>query len=510
MIRRLDLKIVGALLVTTTLPLALSVYLVAQAVDSSLGLGLNAGIGEQMERGLETHRRYIEAVKHGHAVRFEQLIDSRELAEAAELPDESRVRAVLERIVESDPELTLVRLGGPEGRVLEVKAVEDPNPTPVRTVSKRREVQLGPYGWIEAVFAVNADVVTAFEQAGEEVATYQALLRAPPAYLNRRFILAYLSVLGVAMALSIGIGFFWSRRLAGRIHRLGTATSQVAAGDLSVRVEPGPRDEVGDLVESFNGMVAELSLNRARIEYLQKISAWQEMARRLAHEIKNPLTPIHLAAQQLREKYDKNDPGFPRLLEQSTEIIEEEVATLRRLTSDFSSFARLPQVVPEPVDLAEFLAECEASLTHLAELGDLALVWEVPDEPIVVMIDRMMMKRVIDNLTRNAAEALSQGAAAGTVAEPRIRVSARRVQAGRRGEVEIRVEDNGPGIIAENHPSIFDPYYTTKSEGTGLGLAISKKIVLEHGGRIWVDEGSEQGAAFVIALPVGEALEAGP
>jgi len=499
MTRRLDVKIAAALLVTTLLPLGISIYLVAQTVDSSLRVGLNDEIAHQLEGSLEIHRDFIESVKRGHQVRFEHLLDSAALAEAASSNEESQVEAVLQRFVEADPSLRLVRLIGPEGRTVEVSAVEKPTSEPLRTVSKKAPINAGPYTSLEAVFGVDASIISAFEKAGEDVATYQALAQAPPAYLGRRFILAYVAVLGVGVAFAILLGILWARRLAQRIHRLSVATGQVAAGDLSVRVEPGSRDEVGLLVESFNGMVAELSLSRARIEYLQKISAWQEMARRLAHEIKNPLTPIHLAAQQLREKYRGEDPAFSRLLDQSTEIIEEEVATLRRLTSDFSSFARLPQVKPELVDLGEFIEECNASLVHIGEQGDIALVWDTPRYPVPVVIDRMMMKRVIDNLVRNAAEALLKAG----VQDPQIKISAARVGTDQRPEVQIRVEDNGPGIQPEHHPSIFDPYFTTKSEGTGLGLAISKKIVLEHGGRIWVDEQSSGGAAFVIVVPAG-------
>ena len=501
MTRRLDVRIALALLVTTLLPLGVSIYLVAETVDTSLRVGLNEQIAEQLEGSLTTHREFIEAVKHGHRVRFEHLLDSAALVTAATSTEETSVEAVLEQLVEADPSLRLVRLSGPEGRTVEVKAVEDPTSEPQRTVSKRAPITAGPYTSIEAVFGVDASIISGFEKAGEDVATYQALAQAPPAYLGRRFILAYVVILGVGVAFAILLGILWARRLAGRIHRLSTATGQVAAGDLSVRVEPGSRDEVGVLVESFNGMVAELSMSRARIEYLQKISAWQEMARRLAHEIKNPLTPIHLAAQQLREKYDGDDAKFARLLDQSTEIIEEEVATLRRLTSDFSSFARLPQVKPELVDLGDFLEECNASLVHLGEQEQITLLWDTPRQPVWAVIDRMMMKRVIDNLVRNAAEALSKS----EVSAPQIKISSVETGSTHRPEVEIRVEDNGPGIQPEHHPSIFDPYFTTKSEGTGLGLAISKKIILEHGGRIWIDEQGSGGASFVIVVPAGTA-----
>lgn len=501
MIRRLDVKIALTLMLTALVPLGVSVYLVAEAVDTSLGVGLNDQIAGHMERSLVIHRRYIEAIKETHKVRVQHLADSFSLREAALSPREGDVERVLEGFLKLDADIVLIRLSGSTSRSVEVKAVDDPNPEPSRTLSRTAAVELGPYTSLEVVFGIDASISTSFEEAGEDMATYRALVSAPPAYLNRRVIFAYMVLLGIIVTASITGGVFFARRLARRIHTLSEATAAVTRGDLSVRVDPGSGDEVGNLVDSFNGMVSELSASRARIEYLQKISAWQEMARRLAHEIKNPLTPIHLAAQQLREKYRGGDDAFGRLLDQSTEIIEEEVATLRRLTSDFSSFARLPQVKPEVVDLGDFLEECESSLMHVSDQKGVTMVWEVPSETIEVMVDRMMMKRVVDNLTRNAAEALTN---AGT-RDPRIRVTA--VMRSRKGqkhpEVELRVEDNGPGIQPEHHPSIFDPYFTTKAEGTGLGLAISKKIVLEHGGRIWVDEsGAGGGACFVIVLPV--------
>ncbi len=498
MTRRLDVKIVLMLLFTALVPLSVSVYLVAEAVNTSLDVGLNEEIAGQIERGVDIHRKYIEEIKERQRARLEHVIDSAALHQAANASQEEKVKAVLEGLLSGDDAIRAIRLSGPEGRAVEVEAVDDPSAVPVRTLTRNAQVNIGPYTSVEMVFGIDTSIIDGFAKAGQDMITYKALASAPPAYLNRRVIFVYLILLAVIVAGSITGGVFWTRRLVRRIHRLSEATTAVAQGDMSVRVDPGGGDEVGALVESFNGMVAELSVNRTRIEYLQKISAWQEMARRLAHEIKNPLTPIHLAAQQLKEKYKDGDPGFERLLEQSTEIIEEEVATLRRLTSDFSSFAKLPEVKPEVMNLQDFLEECESSLLHISELGDVAMIWEVPSEPISVSIDRMMLKRVIDNLTRNAAEALVNA----DVHKPQIRIHASRRERTRRPEVMIRVEDNGPGIMPEHHPSIFDPYFTTKTEGTGLGLAISKKIVLEHGGRIWIDEASKGGATFVVVLPV--------
>ncbi|MCP4680283.1 MAG: HAMP domain-containing protein [Deltaproteobacteria bacterium] len=497
MIHRLDIKIVFVLMVTVLIPLGFSVYLVANAVDTSLRLGLNAELAAQLEHALESQRAHIEEIKRGVRLRFSHLVDSRQLASVAETGDEDAIRNAIEKLVQKDQSLQEIRLLRPDGPSVEYSIPSPAGKDRVRTLPLSKDISLGSYSKIEALFAVDAGILAAYKQAGDDFSTYRALVKAPPDYLGNRFVWVYLTILGLAVVLSIAIGILWARRLAGRIHRLSTATSLVAEGDLSVRVDAGSGDEVGRLVESFNGMVAELAVNRARIEYLQKISAWQEMARRLAHEIKNPLTPIQLAAQQLREKYGGEDESFKRLLEQSTEIISEEVTTLRRLTSDFSSFARLPEIKPEEVDLTEFLDECEGSLGPVAEQEGIAITFSTPTEEMQINIDRIMMKRVVDNLVRNSAEALKDA----DVESPRIAVTAARETNKKQSELRIRIEDNGPGVLPEHHPSIFDPYFTTKTEGTGLGLAISKKIVLEHGGRIWLDELPSGGAVFSIVLP---------
>jgi two-component system nitrogen regulation sensor histidine kinase NtrY len=498
MIRRLDVKIVLALIVTVLLPLGCSVYLVAKALETSLGLGLNIELESQLERGLAAQKKRIQEQKQRMRRSFDHLSDSRRLADAVATGETKTIRAALYKFTEDDPSLREVRILG-EGAT-PVEALAAPIETQLRTLPLRKEVALGPYTTIEALYGIDESILAAYNRAGEQFATYQALVKADPEYLEDRFVWVYLVILGVTVMLSILIGVVWSRRLARRITRLSRATALVARNDLTVRVDPGPEDEVGALVESFNSMVSELGASRTRIEYLQKISAWQEMARRLAHEIKNPLTPIQLATQQLKEKYDGGDEKFQHLLDQSTEIITEEVATLRRLTSDFSSFAKLPEITPEKEDLGDFLAECEASLSPVTEQEGVAITFEAPTGSVPVMIDRIMMKRVIDNLVRNAAQAIAQH----EIGSGRIAVSAREIQVGGQPHLEIRVEDNGPGIAPEHRLAIFDPYFTTKSEGTGLGLAISKKIVLEHGGHIALDEKHKQGTAFVIGLKLSD------
>ena len=498
MIRRLDFKIVFILLVTVLVPLSVSAVLVLKALDTSLGLGLNEDLAMQLRRAVDMHRTHIQDLKEEFRSCFAHLVDSEQLTEAATFGDEQDVRDVLREFIDRNHHLKAVQLTWAEDAAsLTVTADAPYEIADARNLSLTDDFPVGPFSRIEAVFEVEGAIERNFKEAGEIHDTYQALLSAPPNYLKNRFILAYFAVLNVAVIISILVGIFLARRITRRIHLLSTATARVATGDLTVRMESGSGDEVGRLVTAFNDMVAELSTSRARIEYLQKISAWQEIARRLAHEIKNPLTPIRLAAQQLEEKYNGEDPRFGSLLEQSVEIIKEEVETLRRLTSDFAAFAKLPKVDPNPLDLTEFLRECESSIGPVTEQDGVEIHFNIGAANRRVSIDRIMMKRVIDNLVRNAAEVLRES----DTPNPKITVSARATKSAAGPEVEIRVTDNGPGVPEAYRQSIFDPYFTTKSEGTGLGLAISKKIVLEHGGRIFFDEKNDTGATFTVLLP---------
>jgi nitrogen fixation/metabolism regulation signal transduction histidine kinase len=250
-------------------------------------------------------------------------------------------------------------------------------------------------------------------------------------------------------------------------------------------------------------MVRDMRESRGRIEYLQRIGAWQEFARRLAHEIKNPLTPIQLAIQEVHRSYDGDDGRFRERLDDALSIIEEEVATLRRLTGEFSAFAKLPQATLEPADLGDFLRDAERSLEHIPEdyrqagaLPSVEVLCEPGEAPLPVRIDGMMLKRGVDNLVRNAVQALAtrrDGAEGGQV----------RVRASREGgHACLDVEDDGPGIPEADREHIFDPYFTTKADGTGLGLAIVKKVVLEHAGEIDAERSELGGARFRIRLPL--------
>jgi nitrogen fixation/metabolism regulation signal transduction histidine kinase len=336
--------------------------------------------------------------------------------------------------------------------------------------------------------------------------------------LYRAYLFAFAILAGITMLLTLVFGTWIARGVTIRISRLAAAINLVAEGDLSVRVPVTGSDELTELARTFNRMLGEVETSRARIEFLQRIGAWQQMAQRLAHEIKNPLTPIQLAVQECHRKYAGEDTRFRALLDTTLEIVEEEVGTLRRLVGDFSNFARLPHAELRQASLFEFLRECSEQLMHLELEGDGAaegvqpkqdlrapevdITWELPKEPLPVAIDKQMLRRVLVNLVRNAVEAI-RDARMGNDSRPEqtrghVVVSARLDGEG----AAIVVEDDGPGIPIDRRDRVFDPYFTTKTDGTGLGLAIVKKIVVEHGGTVGVGSSERFGGAlFVVRLP---------
>jgi two-component system nitrogen regulation sensor histidine kinase NtrY len=282
----------------------------------------------------------------------------------------------------------------------------------------------------------------------------------------------------------------------------------VGTGDLSVRVRP-PGGDLDALAGAFNLMVEELQASRERVDYLQRLAGWQDIARRLAHEIKNPLTPIQLAVQEIARKYAGDDARFKRALDTAREVVEEEVATLRRLVTAFSEFARLPDVKPAAADLAEFVRDMASSRQFLDEAAGGAdrvrVEFDAGDEPVPVMIDRMMLKRAFENLARNAAQALGPKGGTVWVRAQKRRVAVTDAEGRTVDEVDqawLVVEDDGPGIPPEHRAKVFDPYFTTKSDGTGLGLAIVRKIAIDHAGDMGLEERPGGGARFILALPL--------
>jgi nitrogen fixation/metabolism regulation signal transduction histidine kinase len=235
-------------------------------------------------------------------------------------------------------------------------------------------------------------------------------------------------------------------------------------------------------------MLDELEATTARLLASERVAAWQEVARRLAHEIKNPLTPIRMSLETLLAAHAERNPRFDALFRESAGVVLEEVERLRRIVDEFSRFARLPKPQREPLDLSE-LARGVLSL-YAAPRPGVTLVAELAGA-LPVLADRDQLTQVLLNLVKNAEEALpKQG---GTV-------WVRTRSAG--GEALLEVADTGPGIPPSERERVLEPYVTSKEGGTGLGLAIASRICQEHGGRLEVGEEPGAGARLTVVLPL--------
>ncbi|MEM1414097.1 MAG: ATP-binding protein [Myxococcota bacterium] len=318
-----------------------------------------------------------------------------------------------------------------------------------------------------------------------------APLRAQIAALERRG----LALAGVALVLALVFAVAVAYGLSRGLRELEAAARRVGAGDLdSTLTLPRRRTEVGRTAEAFNAMTRELAATQRKLLRAERIAAWREVARRIAHEIKNPLQPIQIEIETMRKLHARKHPSFDAEFESSTGVILEEVQRLNAMVTEFSRFARLPAPTATRFDLRELA-------THVGTLHP-RLEVSVPDAPLEARADRDQLTQVLVNLVQNGADAAEarHGAGRGTV-----RLSMAPASLVAAPAVELRIEDDGPGIALEDRLRIFEPYFTTKSQGTGLGLAIVHRIVGDHGGSIDVADAAGGGAAFVVLLP-----ESGP
>jgi two-component system nitrogen regulation sensor histidine kinase NtrY len=300
--------------------------------------------------------------------------------------------------------------------------------------------------------------------------------------------------------ITILVSLLLTERIISPIAHLEDATRRVAEGDFSFRILTRPRDELAALVDSFNGMIAELERSRRKLLQAERITAWQEIAQRLAHEIRNPLTPIKLSAQRLLKKYGEKTAEFEKVLQPAVASIITEVDNLETMLREFGNFAKLPVPMPSAVPLRGLLEEVGAVYRHLSATVHIELS-EVP-ETLSVSADRDQMKRVFANLFTNAIQAMPEG---GTLS-----VRADTVKKAQKGYCRIAIRDVGVGIPEADLDRIFDPYFTTKKGGTGLGLAIVRRIVFDHGGNVWAESDGSRGTTFFIDLPSANPAAGGP
>ena len=472
-------KAVAGLLTVALVPLCVALLLVREITHAAerVAAGEAARLQDPLERARDAYREAVAARKESFRLSASLAASDPQVLAACTAEPPAAAQAVLDKLLAADPLLGRVALDT-DGK--EQAAAERPFAEPMKVLELDETLSAANLCTLHLRYGFRARLLED-QQVIAGALREQRFLSGVHRTLPSSYVTAFTLLFGGVVFATTVIAIVVARRTSRRIARLAVATAKVAEGDLEARVDVPGRDELGELGQAFNRMIADLRRSRAEIEYLQKIGAWQEVARRLAHEIKNPLTPIQLAVQQLASKYDGADPRFRKMLADASEIVTEEVGGLRRLVDAFSGFAKLPRVEAQKLDLAVVMDEVARDVAQV-EL-------ERPAQPVLIAGDRMLLKRALVNLVDNAREA-----------------GARHVRVGwsdTGGDARITVDDDGPGVAADVATKIFDPYVTTKEHGTGLGLAIVKKTLLEHGGDVTLDAARSPlgGARFVLTVP---------
>jgi two-component system nitrogen regulation sensor histidine kinase NtrY len=303
--------------------------------------------------------------------------------------------------------------------------------------------------------------------------------------LRRDVKLAYILLAASLWLATLGVLMYLAHRISRPIHELTAGLTQLAAGDLNARVEPQRDDEIGRAVSAFNDMAGKLQETTDRLLYLRQLASWQTLARKMAHEVKNSLTPIRLTVEEMMARYDDADRTF---MTQATQIVVDEIETLERRIRAFSEFAAEPPVTAAPLDVnslmqerVAFLKTAHPEVTYECRLGN-----ELPR----AMADQDLIKGILTNLLENAADAAGDGG----------RILG--ITTAEEGRVAIEVHDSGPGLSEQARSSLFEPTISFKKKGMGLGLSIARKSALLSGGDIVLVKGELGGAGFRVLLPI--------
>lgn len=346
-------------------------------------------------------------------------------------------------------------------------------------------VSLSEDSLVLAGFVLDPKTTEMIAKATNDLTRYSSL----PLYLKSQGVVLAIAIaltVVVLLLLSLLVSRILARRIGFPIEQLAVATSRVAKGDLEHRITVEAKDEIADLVKAFNKMTEDLKKHKQDLIRAERLAAWRDIARRVAHEINNPLTPIQTTIYRLKQRFKPEDASNTEILKM-LDAISRKVEDLRGIATRFGEIARLPE---PKFDLLELNKTIEDSLKLFDNFSPrIEIAREMDPDLGLVWADGSQIKRAIENLIKNAIEAMPEGG--------RITIRTSKIE----GFAVIEIADTGKGIPEDIRNKIFDPYFTTKPHGSGLGLAVVQKIVDDHKGRIEFETGKD-GTTFRILLPL--------
>ena len=316
--------------------------------------------------------------------------------------------------------------------------------------------------------------------------------------LTRRIRWTAVTVGFLGLLFGMGLSNWLARKVTEPVEALASAAAQVAHGDWHTHVSVSSQDEIGELADSFNKMTAQLITQREQLVQTERVAAWRELARRLAHELKNPLFPLQITVENLLRARQSSPELFEEIFQESTQTLLAEIANLKAIIGRFSDFSKMPAPEKQPVQLNELVREIVKLFSaQFKRDGTPAIEPQMELDPFIssVPADPVLMRRAIENLVLNALDAMPQG---GTLA---FRTSQTE------SHVRFELTDSGEGLTLEECERLFTPYYTSKQHGTGLGLAIVQSVISDHGGRVSVMSEKGRGTTFLVELPKEDNLK---
>ena len=296
-----------------------------------------------------------------------------------------------------------------------------------------------------------------------------------------------LGLLGLGIAMALGV--LWSLQVSRPVEQLARFSERIAQGSWDEPLELRSVRELETLVAALDRMRADLRSYRTRLVASERQAAWSQMARNVAHEVKNPLTPIAVAVADLKRSFEQKRADFPEILERAVHTVTEEVDTLKRMLQEFTDFARLPAPVKTRCSAADVMNDLEGLYSHDVAAGRLAFAR--PAAPVTFQADAGLLRRALVNLIKNGLEAVNGNG--------RVMVSA----AADPADVEFAVRDDGPGLSPGQREQLFVPGFTTKPDGSGLGLTLVERVVTDHGGTVTVESEPGRGTRFRLRIPRG-------
>jgi two-component system nitrogen regulation sensor histidine kinase NtrY len=344
--------------------------------------------------------------------------------------------------------------------------------------------------------ALDDETVHAIPLAGQDNPLLGILLvgnsRRPYIGLQRHIRFAALLAGAAGILLAILFSGWAAGRVTRPVQQLAEAAREVAQGNWYAQVPVTSGDEIGQLAEAFNRMTSELTEQRERLVQSERVAAWRELARRLAHELNNPLFPLQLTVENLARARQQSPEQFEEVFRESSATLLAEIANLKTIVARFSEFSKMPQPQFQPVQINEVVrnvARLFQAQLRLPENAAIECKLDLEEPLELLAADPELLHRALSNLVLNATDAMPQGGM----------LTIRTRQAGEQETVEI--SDTGAGLSPAECERLFTPYYTSKSDGTGLGLAIVQSVISDHEGRISVRSQPGRGTTFVIELP---------